>query len=70
MRFKPRPEVWSKKEKKRNFELTPKYDWSFEGVIEFMNATMDAKYVKLDSSLVKCFHVVKYFFRFGILCSS
>ena len=35
------------------FELTQEYDRSFEGFTKFKNTTMNAKRVKLDSSLVK-----------------
>jgi hypothetical protein len=39
--------------KKKYFELTPESERSSEGITAFMNAAMDAKRVKLDSSLAK-----------------
>ena len=39
--------------KKKYFELTPNNERSSEEITAFMNVTMDAKRVKLDSSLAK-----------------
>jgi hypothetical protein len=39
--------------KKKYFELTPESERSSEEITAFMNAAMDVKRVKLDSSLVK-----------------
>ena len=39
--------------KKKYFELTPESERSSEGITAFMNVAMDAKRVKLDSSLAK-----------------
>ena len=39
--------------KRKYFEVTLEHERSVERITEFMNAAMDAKCVKLDSSLVK-----------------
>jgi hypothetical protein len=43
--------------KEKYLELTPKNKRSSERITIFMNAAMDVKHVKLDSSLVKYFSI-------------
>lgn len=45
--------------KKTYIELTLKYDRSFEGVIEFMNAAMNVKRINVYSSLAKHLSIVE-----------
>ena len=44
--------------KKKYFEVTVEHERSVEGITEFMNAAMDVKRVKLDSSLAKHLPIV------------
>ena len=49
------------------FELTPKNERSSEGITAFMIASMDAKHVKLDSSLTKYLSIVDPSLRYKFL---